>query len=231
MTRCLTCSIEALIPRPTTQSVELCCTSLPRMLAHALVCTLSLSLSHLNLIVCVCVCPVQLLLQEGADPNKKDVNGNTPLHIAVISNQLGIVTMLIKGGADLLASDKTHRTPLDAARSRLEIIRRSTQRSLEEQQPQPQQTEEEKEASASFTQEVLQMIEMLSEYSLRLGNKDLTDKMGEMKLRLAGDGTTSTTADAAAARSQLPFDELALALEGLEAITLSASASKLQKEE
>jgi len=50
-----------------------------------------------------------ILLQNGADPNVKDDDGQTPLHI--VSNP-EIAQLLIKYGADINARDNKNRTPL-----------------------------------------------------------------------------------------------------------------------
>ncbi len=54
---------------------------------------------------------VNLLLEAGADPNKKDDRGKTPLHYASYNN----IGSLIKAGADPNAQDSEKRTPLHCA--------------------------------------------------------------------------------------------------------------------
>jgi ankyrin repeat protein len=39
-----------------------------------------------------------LLLEKGADPNIKDPLGNTPLHLAACTNNIAVVTLLLKAG-------------------------------------------------------------------------------------------------------------------------------------
>lgn len=48
----------------------------------------------------------KVLLQEGANPNSKDINDSTPLHIAIKQNQFQIIELLKLFGADLKAKDK-----------------------------------------------------------------------------------------------------------------------------
>ncbi len=43
---------------------------------------------------------VELLLRNGADPNAQEEGGTTPLHYAVFGNNVGIVRLLMKWGAD-----------------------------------------------------------------------------------------------------------------------------------
>ncbi|WP_353271822.1 ankyrin repeat domain-containing protein [Wolbachia endosymbiont (group A) of Nomada goodeniana] len=54
---------------------------------------------------------VNLLLEAGADPNKKDDRGKTPLHYASYNN----IGSLIKAGADPNVQDSEKRTPLHCA--------------------------------------------------------------------------------------------------------------------
>ena len=63
------------------------------------------------------------LLDHGANPNQQDVNGNTPLHIAVCSSKLDVVILLLKNGADpVKVSDRSGRTPLQLAKAKLSIM-------------------------------------------------------------------------------------------------------------
>ena len=51
------------------------------------------------------VVAIRLLLQSGAEPNVRDDNGRTPLHVAVFASHDEAVRALIKGGADSRAFD------------------------------------------------------------------------------------------------------------------------------
>ncbi len=70
---------------------------------------------------------VEYLLQHGADVNLKDINGCTPLQIAVANsdNDIEIVKLLIENGADINAQDENNCTILDYAfnNNRIEIIK------------------------------------------------------------------------------------------------------------
>jgi ankyrin repeat protein len=54
-------------------------------------------------------------LNAGANPNEKDNDGSTPLHQAVASGRLDIVSALLKAKVDVNAKDATEATPLNLA--------------------------------------------------------------------------------------------------------------------
>ncbi|KAI0099086.1 ankyrin repeat protein [Nemania sp. FL0031] len=61
------------------------------------------------------------LSQEGADPNKRDYTGRTPLHLAVISSSPAIVKCLVDHGARLVARIADGRTTLHLAAARGDV--------------------------------------------------------------------------------------------------------------
>eukprot|EP01112_Ceratiomyxa_fruticulosa_P004789 TRINITY_DN1533_c0_g1_i5.p1 TRINITY_DN1533_c0_g1~~TRINITY_DN1533_c0_g1_i5.p1 ORF type:complete len:730 (+),score=159.63 TRINITY_DN1533_c0_g1_i5:296-2485(+) len=56
---------------------------------------------------------LELFLQKGADLNKKNSNGSTPLHLAVFWGHMFVVQLLIQYGADLGVENNKGRTALD----------------------------------------------------------------------------------------------------------------------
>ncbi|KAI1826431.1 ankyrin repeat protein [Xylaria intraflava] len=71
------------------------------------------------------------LSQEGADPNKRDYTGRTPLQLAVISSTPDIVRLLVDHGARLIARIADGRTALHLAaeRGNIEIVKILLQKS------------------------------------------------------------------------------------------------------
>ena len=69
---------------------------------------------------------VEFLLTHGADPNKKNTVGSTPLHLAVSLNNINIVQLLLTRGADPNKKSTVGFTPLHLAvnRNNKEIVQR-----------------------------------------------------------------------------------------------------------
>ena len=58
---------------------------------------------------------VELLLRNGADVNKADWQGTTPLHIAARFGANGVIELLARNGAQVDVQDDDDQTPLDIA--------------------------------------------------------------------------------------------------------------------
>ena len=56
---------------------------------------------------------VELLLQKGSDPNHKDVQGNTPYHIASLEPSLEICKLLEKYNGDATIQNLSGEIPLE----------------------------------------------------------------------------------------------------------------------
>ncbi|KAF9386845.1 hypothetical protein CPB97_003271 [Podila verticillata] len=80
---------------------------------------------------------VEFLLERGVRPDcGRDIAGNMPLHLAIISNRIDVVAALLKAGADMtLASPMTLKTPLDLAESRLSYLLSRAQEASKPQHP------------------------------------------------------------------------------------------------
>ena len=66
---------------------------------------------------------VELLLPEGADMNKQDINKDTPLHWAARMEYTKVARLLIQYGADVTIRNRFNKTPLDDADKRSEVER------------------------------------------------------------------------------------------------------------
>ena len=57
----------------------------------------------------------QELIEKGEDPNTRDANSVTPLHMAAIFGQADVVSVLVEKGADPNTRDISGDTPLNLA--------------------------------------------------------------------------------------------------------------------
>nr|XP_008122633.1 PREDICTED: ankyrin repeat and SAM domain-containing protein 4B [Anolis carolinensis] len=59
---------------------------------------------------------LEIICRRGGDPDKCDIWGNTPLHLAAANGHLHCVSFLITFGANIFALDNDMRSPLDVGR-------------------------------------------------------------------------------------------------------------------
>ena len=59
---------------------------------------------------------VELVLENGANINAKDADGNTPLHLSAVHGRKGVVDMLLSKGADVHVKNNTGQSPDQATR-------------------------------------------------------------------------------------------------------------------
>lgn len=64
---------------------------------------------------------VQALLAAGVDPNSKDYDGRTPLHLAAVEGRQPVVSLLLSHNASTDSVDRFGKTPLDEAEKHPDI--------------------------------------------------------------------------------------------------------------
>ncbi|KAI7756265.1 hypothetical protein M8C21_015499 [Ambrosia artemisiifolia] len=82
----------------------------------------SLKINEAGNFLCSCVARgdidfIRRLLANGIDPNSKDYDYRTPLHVATSQGSCLIAKLLVQSGASVLLKDRWGNTPLDEARS------------------------------------------------------------------------------------------------------------------
>ena len=66
---------------------------------------------------------IRILLNSNADPEAADAHQNTPLHIAAVCGNIGVVIDLIRAGGNPSATNKAGKTPLDVVQEAIFMIR------------------------------------------------------------------------------------------------------------
>ncbi|XP_067860510.1 pre-mRNA splicing regulator USH1G-like [Heptranchias perlo] len=68
---------------------------------------------------------LRLIVSRGGDPDKCDIWGNAPLHLAAANGHLNLLSFLVSFGANIWCLDNDYHTPLDMAamKSHMECIR------------------------------------------------------------------------------------------------------------
>uniref|UniRef100_UPI00398E4996 pre-mRNA splicing regulator USH1G n=1 Tax=Pristiophorus japonicus TaxID=55135 RepID=UPI00398E4996 len=68
---------------------------------------------------------LRLIVSRGGDPDKCDLWGNAPLHLAAANGHLNLLSFLVSFGANIWCLDNDYHTPLDMAamKSHMECIR------------------------------------------------------------------------------------------------------------
>ncbi|KAG1673896.1 Ankyrin repeat domain-containing protein 54 [Nymphon striatum] len=100
---------------------------------------------------------IQVLIQYGANPNEKDIVGNTPLHLAAFCGHVEVVNLLLKAGTDLKSIDMLGKTPIQIAQARLKRLSSNMRSSM------------------TFKGEIIQIVEMMQTYLQRTGHGQSVD--------------------------------------------------------
>ncbi|CAI9276252.1 unnamed protein product [Lactuca saligna] len=69
---------------------------------------------------------IRRILSNGVDPNSKDYDFRTPLHMAASQGSYIIVNLLVEAGASVLSKDRWGNTPLDEGRmsgNKMQVIK------------------------------------------------------------------------------------------------------------
>merc|ERR1712137_45167 len=111
---------------------------------------------------------VRYLINQGADVSATDCNGNSPLHLATIGHQPGIVSMLmeagVRQGVNPLVADRIGKTPLQWLTDRMHYLRSSVYK----RRLQFVDEEEKEEIRAKILSELQAMINHLSSWASSL---------------------------------------------------------------
>lgn len=108
------------------------------------------------------------MLERGADPNRRDIAGNTALHLTACTSHTEIITILLKAGTDPRALDNCGRTPLQLAKAKLKLVLQSSESSSSDQ----------------LKREILQIIELINVYLQKKGKREGMDLLISFTNRL-----------------------------------------------
>ncbi|KAJ3082845.1 hypothetical protein HDU99_001417, partial [Rhizoclosmatium hyalinum] len=137
--------------------------------------------------------------EEDADDNAlaarrmlamRDVNGSSPLHLAIAGNHLPIINLLLRAGADLTATDASGRTPISLVKSRLRTLSLRHEDNISGKQ-----------LNTKLMAELNEMIDILAVYHARAESQALSESqifsgnLDELvtKFKALETGTPSTT--------------------------------------
>ena len=124
---------------------------------------------------------MKILLEYGANPNLKDANGQTPLHLAIADDKIEIVKLLLEYLVDYNSKDNSGNIPLTLAikKNRIEIVELLLQYGVD---PNLKDDEGKFPLYLAIMDNNLEMVELLLKYG---ANPNLKDSLGDTFLHKA----------------------------------------------
>ena len=124
---------------------------------------------------------MKILLEYGANPNLKDVSGQTPLHLAIVDDKIEIVKLLLEYLVDYNLKDNLGNTPLILAikKNRIEIVELLLQYGADLNL---KDDEGRSPLYLAIMDNNLKMVELLLKYG---ANPNLKDDLGDTLLHIA----------------------------------------------
>lgn len=120
---------------------------------------------------------VLLLLKYGANPNKRDCIGNTPLHLAAVTSKISVVTLLLTAGTDILLLDHYGYNPLQLAQTKLKMIQVSNNEDMEKMKTEMHSIVEMLVAYLQKQTNMRDQVETLSNFCSRLSLSNTSDQV------------------------------------------------------